>query len=153
MPSTPEVKTLKPITFLFHRMKISIPELEQAIPVGQQLIREAVNYNLFITGCIHWHYFDFTGNETEPFMLEVALPVAKPDSYAGQFAIKTTSDFKCVCLTHEGAWNEIPKSYGHIMEFMKTNQLNPANEGREVYVNADFANQAANVTEIQLGIS
>lgn len=153
MTSTPEVKILKPITFLFHRIETTIQQLEQALPVGQQLIREAVQQGLTVTGCVHWHYFDFTGNEIKKFTLEVALPIAQPlQPYNGQFKVKTTGDFKCVCLTHEGRWDEIPMSYGRMMDFMKANHLASDRENRELYVNADFINQQGNITELQLGI-
>jgi effector-binding domain-containing protein len=152
MPSTPEIKTLKPVTFLFHRMQTTIANLQEAIPVGQQLIREAIESKLFVTGCVHWHYFGFDGDESKPFTLEVALPIAPAENYSGKFSIKRTTDFKAVCLTHEGAWTDIPKSYGRIMAFMENEHLKPGSESREAYVNADFNYAEANITEIQVGL-
>jgi len=153
MPHTPEIKTMKPITFLFHRAETTVAELINFIPVGQQLFKEAVEKKLFITGPIHWHYIGFDGDEKKPFTLEISLPVGEVLSdYDGNFHFKRTDDFKSVCLTHEGRWDEIPKSYGTIMQFMEANHLTPAGITREVYVNADFNNQEANVTQIQIGI-
>ena len=81
------------------------------------------------------------------------MPIARPlQPYNGQFKVKTTGDFKCVCLTHEGRWDEIPMSYSRIMDFMKANHLASDRENRELYVNADFINQQGNITELQLGI-
>jgi len=117
------------------------------------LFKEAVEKKLFITGSIHWHYFGFDGDESKRFTLEVALPVAEVLSdYDGAFHFKRTESFNSVCLTHEGRWDEIPKSYGAIMQFIQANGLTPAGINREIYVNSDFNNQEANVTEIQFGI-
>jgi effector-binding domain-containing protein len=47
---------------------------------------------------------------------------------------------------------EIPQSYAKLMQFMDSQQLQPIGATRELYVNADFVNPEANVTEIQMGI-
>lgn len=152
MPSTPELKTIKPITFLFHRVETTVADLINQIPVGQKLYQEAVEKKLHIAGPVHWHYFDFE-DEHKPFTLEVSLPVASAIAdYDGQFHFKRTEEFTCACVTHEGRWDEIPKSYDRLMQFLTSNGKAPNTTAREIYVNADFNDQEANVTEIQLGI-
>lgn len=152
MPSTPEIKTIKSITFLFHRTETTVNDLINHIPVSQQLFKEAVEKNLDIAGPIHWHYFDFEG-EHKPFKLEISLPVGHviPD-YDGPFHFKRTEEFSCACLTHEGRWDDIPKSYDTLMQFVAASGRTPDTIAREIYVQADANNQEANVTEIQLGI-
>jgi len=135
--TTPRVTEIKSINFLFHRAEVKIVRLD-----------------LHPSGPIHWHYFGFMGDESKPFLLEVCLPVASiPTDYDGKFHFKRTENFKCVSLLHEGGWQEIPKSYGILMEYMKQHQLNPSGVTRELYINADFANPESNVTEIQMGIN
>jgi effector-binding domain-containing protein len=152
MPSTPELKTIKPITFLYHRMETTVAELINQIHIGQKLYKEAVEKNLHVAGPVHWHYFDFEG-EHKPFTLEISLPVANAIAdYDGQFHFKRTEEFSCACVTHEGPWDEIPKSYDRLMQFLTANGKAPHTTAREIYVNADFNDQEANVTEIQLGI-
>jgi effector-binding domain-containing protein len=149
-----QIKSVKPINFLFFRTETKIAELAQFIPVGQELIREAVKENLFITGPVHWHYFGFEGDESKPFVLEISLPVGEVrNEYDGRFHFKRTETFKCVSMIHEGSWFDIPKSYGAMMTFMATNKLSPVEANREVYVNTDLNHPEANVTEIQIGIS
>lgn len=152
MPSTPEFKTIKPITFLFHRTETTIDQLVHLAHVGQQLFKEAVEKKLFIAGPIHWHYFNFEG-DNKPFTLEISLPVGNtiPD-YDGSFHFKKTEEFHCVCLTHEGPWAGLTSSYEKLMQFIASNGKVPQTIAREIYVQADFNNQPANVTEIQLGI-
>ena len=152
MPSTPELKTIKPITFLFHRTETTLADLINHVPVGQQLFKEAVDKNLDIAGPVHWHYFGFEGDQ-KPFTLEIALPVGHviPD-YDGPFHFKRTENFTCACLTHEGRWDEIPKSYETLMEFIARQGRAAQTNSREIYVQADFHNQEANVTEIQIGV-
>lgn len=152
MPSTPEFKTISPITFLFHRVETTVDQLIHQVPIGQQLFKEAVEKGLFICGPIHWHYFNFEGHH-KPFTLEISLPI-KGDAadYHGPFGFKHTEAFPCAWLTHEGRWEDIPKSYGELAAFAASKGKVPSATAREIYVQIDFNNQAANVTEIQLGI-
>jgi effector-binding domain-containing protein len=153
MSQKPEVKEVKPVNFMFFRTETTVNELINLIPVSQEIIREAVQYKLSITGAVHWHYFGFTGDLSKPFTVEVAVPVGKILSdYEGTFHFKRTDSFKCVQMTHEGSWLELPRSYGSIMNFMVENNLTPSASVREIYVNSDFENPEANVTEIQFGI-
>jgi effector-binding domain-containing protein len=152
MPSTPELKTIKPITFLFHRVETTVADLINQLHVGQKLYQEAVEKNLNIAGPVHWHYFDFEG-EHKPFTLEISLPVSSAIAeYDGPFHFKRTEEFTCACLTHEGRWDEIPKSYNALMQFIQSKGRTPQTNSREIYIQGDFNNQEANVTEIQLGI-
>jgi effector-binding domain-containing protein len=150
----PRVKEISPINFLFYRTEVKISDLINQIPVAKELIKECVRLDLHPSGPIHWHYFGFMGDESKPFTLEVCLPVTSiPSGYDGKFHFKRTENFKCVSLLHEGGWQEIPKSYGVLMEFMQQHKLQPIGVTRELYINADFVNLDANVTEIQMGIN
>ncbi|MBT1697994.1 GyrI-like domain-containing protein [Fulvivirgaceae bacterium PWU4] len=149
-----QIKAVKPINFLFFRTEASVAELVNYLPVGQELFKEAVAYNLPITGPVHWHYFGFEGDLTKPFTLEIALPVGEvPEAYDGKFHFKRTDSFKCVSAIHEGSWLDMPQSYGKLMQFIEANHLTPLASNREIYVNADFKHPEANVTEIQIGIN
>jgi effector-binding domain-containing protein len=148
-----QIKAVKPINFLFFRTETTVAELIKFIPIGQEIIHEAVKKNLFITGPVHWHYFGFEGNEHKPFTLEISLPVSEAVSeYDGKFHFKRTEPFKCVSMVHEGSWFDMPKSYGNMMTFMSENKLTPIGATREIYVNTDFKYPEANVTEIQMGV-
>jgi effector-binding domain-containing protein len=151
--NTPKLKEFHPINFLFHRAETKVSELANFLPVAKELFKEVVRLNLHVSGTVHWHYTGFTGDESQTFTLEVALPVDKiPTDYDGLFHLKRSDKFKCVVLTHEGAWTEIPQSYGKLMQFITEQHLQPIGVTRELYVNADFVNPAANITEIQMGI-
>jgi effector-binding domain-containing protein len=147
------IKQVKPINFLFFRTETTIQELASLLYVGQELFKEAVHYDLAITGPVHWHYFGFTGDESKSFTLEIALPVSDfPLEYDGKFNLKRTEPFKCASAVHEGNWHEIPQTYGKLMQFITDEKLMPISATREVYINADFKNPDANVTEIQMGV-
>jgi effector-binding domain-containing protein len=149
-----QIKAVKPINFLFFRTETKVAELAQFLSIGQELIREAVKENLFITGPVHWHYFGFEGDESKSFVLEISLPVSEVrNEYDGRFHFKRTEPFNCVSMVHEGNWLDMPKSYGAIMNFMAANKLSPLKTNREVYINADLNYPEANVTEIQIGIN
>ncbi len=152
-PTQPTVKEVKPINFLFHRAEVKMSDLINQVDMTKELIKETVRLDLHPTGPIHWHYIGFTGDDSKSFTLEVCLPVASiPKDYDGKFHFKRTENFKCLSLIHEGGWNEMPKSYGRLMQFAEQNKLTPMGINRELYINVDFADLEANFTEIQMGI-
>ncbi len=149
----PSIKEVKPINFLYFRAETSVDQLLNFIPVARELYREAVNYNLHVTGPIHWHYFGFSADASSLFTLEISLPVSDVIAgYDGNFHFKRTESFRCVALTHEGGWDSLPESYGKIMQFIADEHLQSIDVTREMYVNVDFKDPDANVTEVQFGI-
>jgi effector-binding domain-containing protein len=149
-----QVKEVKPINFIYFRTETTVSALQNFLSVSKELYREAVNYNLQITGPVHWHYYGFTMDEGKPFLLEVSLPVSDILSeYDGDFHFKRTQPFKCVSAVHEGAWTELPTMYNKMMQFLTKHKLESAAINREIYVNADFHSPEANVTEVQIGIN
>ncbi|MFN7704290.1 MAG: hypothetical protein ACK5OS_06685 [Chryseotalea sp.] len=148
-----KIKTVHPINFLHHQAETTIQQLSSFFPVSAKLMKEAARYGLTLAGPMHWHYKNFMGDETQPFILEMSLPVvALPEKYEGEFMLKRTEPFRCVSAVHEGKWTDIPNRYASIMQFMEANSLQPSIENRELYIQVDFENQDANVTEIQMGI-
>ncbi|HEU5289353.1 MAG TPA: GyrI-like domain-containing protein [Cyclobacteriaceae bacterium] len=149
----PTLKQVKPINFLFFRTETTVSELEKFLPIANDLFKEAFENKLRITGPVHWHYFGFSPEADNSFTLEVALPVADViGEYDGSFHFKRTEPFKCVSLMHEGSWQDLPRSYGSLMQFIMKKNLKVSGVNREIYINADFANPDANITEVQIGI-
>jgi effector-binding domain-containing protein len=149
----PVLKEIRPINFLYFRAEARVDQLLNFVPVAKDLFKEAVDYNLHVTGPIHWHYFGFSSNPLESFTLEISLPVSDVVAgYDGNFHFKRTEPFPCVALTHEGGWDRLSGSYSKIMEFMESEHLETSGMTREVYVNTDFNNPDGNITEIQIGL-
>jgi effector-binding domain-containing protein len=149
----PTIKQIKPINFLYFRAEAHVGQLLNFVPVARELVREAVNYNLHVTGPIHWHYFGFSGNASDVFTLEISLPVSDVIAgYDGNFHFKRTESFRCVALTHEGGWDSLSGTYNKINEFIKKAHMENSGVTREVYVNTDFKDPEANITEIQIGV-
>lgn len=147
-------KEVKPIRFLYYSTETTVDELSKYLWVGQSLIKEAVKYDLKITGPVHWHYHSFVGDLKKPFRLEVCLPVASVISeYDGDFHFKVTDLFTCISIIHSGNWLEIPSSYARLMTYLQEHGLTPIGVNRELYINVDLNTPAANVTEIQFGVS
>lgn len=148
------VKEVKPINFLYYRTETTIENLVHLIPMAKELYREAVEMNLHITGPIHWHYNGFSGDVTKPFRLEIALPVGDTLSdYDGKFHFKRSQPFKCVSIIHEGNWLDIPHTYAKLNQFVQKHKMEPSLMNREIYINSDFHQPEANVTEIQMGLT
>lgn len=53
---------------------------------------------------------------------------------------------------HEGDWLQMMGSYDKLMRYAAEHNCTPVGVKREMYVNVDFVNPDANVTEIQLGV-
>jgi effector-binding domain-containing protein len=149
-----EIKVINPINFLYYRTETKVSELIKFLSVGQELFKEAVSQNIPITGPVHWHYFGFTGDPNQTFMLEIAIPVGEiPEGYDGNFHFKRTEAFKCLSLVHDGSWLDMPQSYGKAFGYLAANKLELTAVNREVYINADFKYPEANISEIQIGIN
>lgn len=149
-----QIKSIKPINFLFYRTETHLSELGSLTWVARDLFKEAVAQDLTVTGPVHWHYFGFSGEDSKSFTLEIALPIAEfPQEYDGRFHFKRTELFKCAVSMHEGSWYDMPRTYDRLMEFVAQQKLTPNTVNRELYINADFQDPGANVTEIQLGIN
>ena len=150
---TPTIKQVKPINFLFFRTETTVSQLDKFLSVANDLFQEAYENNLRITGPVHWHYFGFTMDERMPFTLEIALPVADViREYDGKFHFKRSEPFTCVSIIHEGSWLDIPKSYERLLKFLAKKKLTAVGVNREIYINTDFINPEANITEVQLGV-
>lgn len=149
-----QVKEVKPINFLYFRTKTRVGELGRYIGViARELYRDAALNDMEVTGPVYWNYFGFNGNESTPFTLDIAIPIAEiPGNYRGKFQAKREDSFPCVSMVHEGSWFDLQQSYIRMMEFLAIRGLEPCGQNREIYVNIDFMNPAANVTEIQVGV-
>jgi effector-binding domain-containing protein len=148
-----QIKEVKPINFLFYRAETRISELVNFLPVAKELYKEAATHDLTITGPMHWHYVGFAGDFSKPFTLEISLPVAEVEPvYDGAFHFKRTEPFKCVSVVHEGTWDTIPMAYEALSRLAESKNLQPTSVNRELYINCDFENPEANVTEVQMGV-
>lgn len=150
----PIIKEVDPVNFLYFRTKTKLHELGRFVGVvARELYRDAVINDLEITGPVYWNYIGFE-NEQKPFTLEIALPVAEISSrYSGRFELKRSETFYCISVIHTGTWYDMPDTYGRLFQFAADKQLERVSQHREVYINMDFLNPAANVTEIQIGIT
>ena len=91
-----QLKEVLPINFLFHRTEVKVDELIYQVPVAKDLFKEAVRLDLHPSGPVHWHYFGFTGDSSQSFVLEVCLPVASvPQDYDGRFHFKHSINDAC----------------------------------------------------------
>lgn len=149
-----QVKEVKPINFLYFGTKTRVGELGRFVGIiARELYRDAALNDLEVTGPVYWNYFGFNGNESAPFTLEIAIPIAEiPGNYRGRFQTKREDSFPCVSLIHEGSWFDLQQTYARMKEFLTVRGLESCGQNREIYVNIDFMNPLANVTEIQVGV-
>lgn len=150
-----QIKNVRPLNFLYFRTRTKLNELGRFVGIiARELHRDAALYDQEVTGPVYWNYTDVTGNPDHDFGLEIALPVAEiPVVYGGKFDIKRSNAFPCLSLLHEGSWLDMPSVYKQLYEFAREQELEITGQNREIYVNVDFTDPEANLTEIQLGIT
>lgn len=155
LAAKPIVKEVKPINFLYLRTMTRVQELGRFVGVvARELYRDAVFNDIEITGPVYWNYINFNGDEESSFLLEIALPISEiPGNYEGKFQVKRSDTFHCLSIYHTGTWYDIPQCYKHIGQWMAAHELKGIGQNREIFINVDFINPVANITEIQVGIT
>lgn len=147
-----QIKTYPPVTVLYSSHQTTISQLAQFVGViAKDLIAEAVQNNALISGPIIWIYHGMDGKPDTLFTLEIAVPI-QGDFTPTRFAIKQLAAFKALNHTHEGPWQEMPQSYGEIMQHIDLHKIPLTEESREIYLNIDFQQPEHNITHIQVGV-
>ncbi len=149
-----QIKEVKPLTFFYHSVRTTPSGLTPQLgSVAKALYKEAAALDLTVTGPVYWQYVGFDPSPDAEFTLHIALPVAEArEGYAGKFAFQRTGSFKCLAAVHEGDWTTIPQTYRKLFGYMAGQGLQPTGIDREMYINVNFTDPEANVTEVQVGI-
>lgn len=149
-----QIKNIHPLNLFYFQVKTTVNQLDKYVAVvAHELMKEAADHNIQVTGPVYWIYLGFDGNEKTEFALEIAVPVSKiSDTYTGRFSFKRPQPFKALTTRHEGNWYKIPETYQKLFDYIGQNNLVPVGENRELYINMDFENPDANETEIQIGV-
>lgn len=149
------IRTIQPIQIFCFETETTIQDMLQYVRVkAQELYIDALDNKLEITGPVYWIYKGADGQPDTRFELTIALPVSQVNSEIknSNFKLKTLDTFRCVSQTHEGCWSTLGETYGSI--FFDLSVKEPALSGvnREIYLNMDFNNPDANITEVQIGL-
>ena len=149
-----QIKEVKPLTFFYHSVRTTMSGLTPLVGVvARELYREAAALDLAVTGPIYWQYVGLDPTPEAEFTLHIALPVdAIRADHAGKFAFQRTEPFRCLTAVHEGDWTELPGLYQKLYGYLTEHNLRPTGLSREVFLNVDFAEPAANITEVQIGV-
>ena len=154
-----EIQTMPAINAICFSTKTSLKNLEAIVGTKAFALQaEATRLNLLISGPVYWFYFGADGKPDTEFTLEVVLPVSgKPAREISnpEFFIKRVPPFTYVSVLHNGDWEQLPGTYQKIIGevFAKGYQMLPSAECRERYINIDFENKEANITEVMIGVT
>lgn len=147
-----QIKTYPPIHVLYSSHQTTISQLAQFVGVvAKDLIAEAVDFDALVSGPIIWIYHGMDGKPDTVFTLEIAVPI-QGTVRSSRFATKQLPAFKALNHTHEGPWQEMPQSYGEIMQHIDQHKIPLTEESRELYLNIDFQQPQNNITHIQIGV-
>jgi effector-binding domain-containing protein len=146
-------KETAPFTALCFTTRTTLATISDWNHVAGELFTEAAQLGLAITGPIQYVYTGVTGNETNEFQLEIALPIAASADSAGTFIYKNFADFQCVSYTYVGHWENLPAVYDALFGQLYGGGRKNDGHVREVYINVDSAKPETCVTEIQIGLA
>lgn len=124
--------------------------------VAHKMYQVAVQNELEIRGGpVYWIYEGMDGNPETVFSLTIALPVSFKDKAldTADFKLKQLETFHCATKQHLGDWNQLGETYGALIPEIIANGLTMSGQNREIYLNIDFENPQANITEVQIGIT
>ena len=123
--------------------------------VAHKMYTIAVQNELEITGPVYWIYEGMNGNPETVFSLTIALPIAfrNKELNHSDFKLKKLETFHCASEQHMGDWNKLGETYDCLIPEIIASNLTMSGQNREIYLNMDFQNPEANITEIQIGIT
>ncbi len=151
-----ELKKIHPMQVLCFETKTKLSEIGEFVRVvAHKMYKTAVQNDLEITGPVYWVYEGMDGNPETVFSLTIALPISFKEKHLenSDFKLKSLRAFQCVSEQHIGNWNKLGETYGSLIPTIISDGLNMSGENREIYLNMDFQNPEANITEIQIGIT
>jgi effector-binding domain-containing protein len=146
-----QITTHPPVRILYSTHRVTLKQLGEFGAVIKELYAEAVHYDAFVSGPLHWIYRGADGKPDTVFTLEIAIPI---QGYikTNKFQVKQLAPFDAITYRHEGSWERLVESYTDIMQYVDKNKIPLNEECRELYLNMDFENPENNVTEVQVGI-
>jgi len=149
-----QINTYPAINVLYSTFKTSILTIHDKIgTVARDLYAEAARQHLLVTGPVIWMYYGADGNPETVFNLEIALPVSGIAETSDRFLFKELPPFKCLFVTHPGAWSELKDVYAKMIDKIQHDGLVMNDVCREIYLNIDFSRDESNLTIVQIGLA
>jgi effector-binding domain-containing protein len=151
-----KIKKVHPMQVLCFETQTTLKEIFQYIRVvAHKMYQVAVQNELEITGPVYWVYEGMDGNPDTVFSLTIALPISFKDKEldTSDFKLKQLETFNCATEQHLGDWNKLGETYGSLIPAILSDGRTMSGQNREIYLNMDFENPEANITEVQIGIT
>ena len=150
-----QFKTIQPMTVFCFETETTMKDLLQYVRVvAQKLYADAAKNSLEVTGPVYWIYNGADGQPETTFLLTIALPVSPGGSLqaGSEFVLKSLETFHCLSAQHNGDWGKLGETYAILMSEIQSKGHQMNGLIREAYINMDFQNPEANITEVQIGL-
>jgi effector-binding domain-containing protein len=150
-----QIRTIQPVHVLCFETTTTLKEISSYVRlVAKKLYSDAFRNDLEITGPVYWIYNGADGQPDTAFSLTIALPVcpARQTVTDSGFKLKQLDSFRCVSMTHYGSWENLGETYSQLIFEIQVKDPEMSGQNREIYLNMDFENPAANITEVQIGL-
>lgn len=132
----------------------TLPQVPQFGYVPAQLYDDATRLGLTVAGPVQYIYEGVTGDDTNEFMLTIALPVREPEpgTLSEGFVFASVPAFHAVTFTYSGAWDTFMPMYDALFPAFYEQGYVYAGNLREVYTVVNLEQPDRCVTEILIGI-
>ncbi|WP_031529461.1 hypothetical protein [Dyadobacter crusticola] len=149
-----EIKNIQSLYVHYYETQTSLATLSEYVRVvAKRLYKDAIKNDFEITGPVYWIYEGADGNPETVFKLTIALPITPAAPVTGsEFRQKNLEPFQCISKQLQGEWSVLGAVYGELFSWIGSENKIPSGQNREIYINMDFENPAANITEVQVGI-
>ncbi len=146
-------KEATPFNALCFTTRSTLPMLPKWNHVVGELYAEAARLGLTINGPVQYIYTGVTGDQTNEFQLDIALPIVAPLALPETFDYREIAGFSCVSYTYTGSWHNLPAVYDALFHQLYAGGQKNDGRIREVYIHHDGENPDSCISEIQIAVA
>lgn len=147
------ITTTQPFHFFYRQYKTTYKDLWPLVRVeARDIFKAAIQHDLEIVGPQHWHYYGADGLPDTIFTLEIGIPVAAVKTVPEPYGCKTLPAFKSVNKQYTGSWEQLPEVYAALIKDIQQQGLTMNGQQREIYIQCNFDDPSAHITQVQIGL-
>lgn len=147
------MKKVESMVVISYSSRLNLDELKALVGVVPQEIEQVAKEQGFeINGNQIWAYEGCDGNPETMFNLKICIPIKASNQKLvhEKYKIEELAEIQVKSAIHKGAWQEMGRTYGHIIDELMSSNHKPTGHTREIYEVVEFDNQQNCITEVQV---
>lgn len=147
------LRTMSGMAYVYGTEETTLPKIKESIGKFMPALMKAGDAGKFhITGAPVMIYRGMQQDLTQPFTLEVGVPVRELPEKLEDFKARLTEPFRCAALLYTGPVSGMGKAFEKLFADVFAQQLTPTGEVREMYLYWESEESANNVIMVQVGV-